>query len=110
MNITAREENGITIIEISGKMDTAISPAVHEKLVALRSEDGSNVLLNLSRLDYMSSAGLRALLALAKQLEKEGGALRICNLNKVVQEVFEIAGFNSILKVFPSESEALASF
>jgi stage II sporulation protein AA (anti-sigma F factor antagonist) len=58
----------------------------------------------------MSSSGLRVLLALAKELEEEGGVLRICNLNEVVQEVFEISGFNSILKVFPSEAEALASF
>lgn len=110
MNVTTREENGIAIVEIDGKLDTATSPAAQENLTAMISEGKKKILINLAKLDYIASSGLRVLLTLAKDLEQGGGALRICNLNKVVQEIFDISGFSSILKVFPSESEALASF
>jgi anti-anti-sigma factor len=50
------------------------------------------------------------LLAVAKRLAPDAGEMRICNLNDVVNEVFEISGFSTILKVFPSNSEALEGF
>ena len=61
-------------------------------------------------LDYISSAGLRVLLAAAKQLKTTNGELRLCNLNEVVQEVFAISGFDMILPISESESEALEGF
>ena len=66
--------------------------------------------MNLAKLDYISSAGLRVLLASAKQLKPDGGEIRICNLNEVVKEVFDISGFVTIFKVFGSETEALDGF
>jgi anti-anti-sigma factor len=110
MDISVREENGVTIADIVGKLDTATSPAAQERLNTLLKEGKTKILINLEKLDYIASSGLRVLLTLAKDLEKEGGAFRICGLNKVVQEIFDISGFSSILKVWPSESEALASF
>jgi anti-anti-sigma factor len=110
MNITVREENGTAIVEIDGKLDTATSPTAQENFTAMISEGKRKILLDLAKLDYISSSGLRVVLTLAKELDKAGGALRLCNLNNVVQEVFDISGFSSILKVFSSESEALASF
>ena len=66
--------------------------------------------MNFEKLDYISSAGLRVLLAAAKQLKGIDGELRICSLNEVVREVFDISGFTTIFKVFGSESEALDGF
>jgi len=66
--------------------------------------------VNLEKLDYISSAGLRVLLATAKKLKAIGGELRVCSLNEIVTEVFDISGFDLILTVLPSESEALDGF
>ena len=66
--------------------------------------------MNLEKLDYISSAGLRVLLATAKKLKAIGGELRVCSLNEIVTEVFDITGFDLILTVLPSESEALDGF
>ena len=110
MNITVREENDTAIVEIDGKLDTSTSPDAQENFATMISEGKTKILLNFTKLDYISSSGLRVVLMLAKELDKTGGTLRLCNLNKVVQEVFDISGFSSILKVFSSESEALASF
>ena len=110
MNITVREENGTAIVEIDGKLDTATSPTAQENFTTMIREGKRKILLDLAKLEYISSSGLREVLTLAKDLDKAGGALRLCNLNNVVQEVFDISGFSTILKVFSSESEALASF
>ena len=66
--------------------------------------------LNFAALEYISSAGLRVLLATAKKLKASGGDLKICSLNDTVQEVFDISGFSSILTVSKDQEEALASF
>ena len=67
-------------------------------------------MVNFEKLDYISSAGLDVLLATAKQLKGHSGELRICSLNEVVQEAFEISGFCTISSVFNSESDALSRF
>jgi anti-anti-sigma factor len=61
-------------------------------------------------MEFISSAGLRVLLATAQELQKAGGELRVCNLNEEVNEVFDISGFSTILMVFKDESEALQGF
>ena len=68
------------------------------------------IVVDLARLDYISSAGLRVLLGTAKKLTAAGGALRTFGLNDTVREVFDISGFSTILRVFPSEADALNSF
>jgi anti-anti-sigma factor len=73
-------------------------------------EGSRKLLLGFSRLDYISSAALRVLLAVAKRLVPNEGELRICNPNDVGNEVFEISGFSTILKVLPSDSESLEGF
>ncbi len=70
----------------------------------------SKILINFAALEYISSAGLRVLLATAKKLKASGGDLKICSLNDTVQEVFDISGFSSILAVSANREEALASF
>ena len=70
----------------------------------------SRILIDFEALEYISSAGLRVLLATAKKLKSAGGDLKICSLNDTVQEVFDISGFSSILTVSANPEEALASF
>ncbi len=68
------------------------------------------VVVNFERLAYISSAGLYILLAAAKQLKVSGGELRVCSLNDLVREVFEMSGFDTIVSVSKNESEALEGF
>ena len=73
-------------------------------------EGSRKLLLGFLRLDYISSAALHVLLAVAKRLAPNEGELRIYNPNDVVNEVFKISGFSTILKVLPSDSEAIERF
>lgn len=108
MEISTRTSNDIHIVAIAGSMDSGTSPEAQKALDTVLA-GAKKVALDFSRLDYISSAGLRVLLGAAKKLKASGGTLRMFGLNQSVREVFEISGFSTILSVYPSETEALAA-
>jgi anti-sigma B factor antagonist len=110
VNISTNEAGGVTVVHFEGNLDTNTAPEAQEHLDDLASQGVEKILVDFESLDYISSAGLRVLLATAKKLRGSGGNLRLCNLNETVAEVFEISGFSTIFAVFPSEAEALEGF
>ncbi len=110
MQISVKTTNEVKILAFEGKLDTGTSPDAQQQLTRLIEAGGNRFLVNFEKLDYISPAGLRVLLTAAKQLKGNGSELRICSLNEVVAEVFDISGFTTIFKVFGSESEALDGF
>ena len=109
MNITTRDEGDTTVVMLNGKLDTNTTPAAESEINALIDAGASKLLVNFEQLSYISSSGLRLLLATAKRLKGNGGDLQVCSLNEMATEVFEISGFSTILKVFPDEQTALGS-
>lgn len=107
MEISTRTSNDTHIVAIAGSMDSTTSPAAQKALDGVLAV-ASKVALDFTKLDYISSAGLRVVLGAAKTLLASGGSLGIFGLNPSVREVFEISGFSTILAVYPSEAEALA--
>ena len=110
MEISTRDAQDVKIVDLQGDLDTNTAPGGEAYLNELLSDDAKKVLLNLEKLDFMSSAGLRVLLATAKRLQSTGGSLRVCCLNETVQEIFEMSGFISILNVTQTEQESLDAF
>ena len=111
MQISTRESYGVTVVDMEGSLDTSTSGDTGDELVRLVKEgNNKKLLLNLEKLDYVSSAGLRAILVAAKLLQHARGELRLCNPNKVVREVLEVSGFNSLLRLHDTEADALATF
>lgn len=109
MDITTRDEGDTTVVMLNGKLDTNTTPAAESEINALIEAGASKLLINFEQLSYISSSGLRLLLATAKRLKGKGGDLQVCSLNEMATEVFEISGFSTILKVFPNEQAALGS-
>jgi len=107
MEITTRDEGDTKIVLLNGKLDTNTTPAAENEINALLDGGASKLLLNFEQISYISSSGLRLLLATAKRLKGTGGELKVCSLNEMATEVFEISGFSSILNVFTSEQDAL---
>lgn len=107
MEVSTRTINDTHIVAIAGSMDSTTSPEAQKALDGVLAV-ASKVALDFTKLDYISSAGLRVLLGAAKTLLASGGSLGIFGLNPSVREVFEISGFSTILAVYPSEAEALA--
>lgn len=110
MEIAVSEAGEVKVLRIDGKLDTKTAPDAQALLTELIEQGATKIVVNFEKLVYISSAGLRVLLATAKHLKHNSGELRVCSLNEVVQEVFEISGFNTILAITESELEALENF
>jgi anti-anti-sigma factor len=102
------ERRGIeTILSFRGSMDTDTSAQAKEYLDGVVAAGARRLLLDFEHLDFMSSAGLRVLLGIAKTLAGGAGELRICNLDRNVREVFKISGFDVLLSVYESRAAAM---
>ena len=90
--------NGTTLnIALEGRLDTTTAPELEKELKD--SLDTADALtLDFSKLDYISSAGLRVLLSTHKTMVKKGG-MKVMNVNEIVNEVFEVTGFSDILTI-----------
>src|SRR3982751_842729 len=104
MEISTRQQGDARIVVLAGHLDSATSPKAQQELDALVAGGAHKIAVDFSALDYISSAGLRVLLGVAKKVSAKGGALRTFGLNQTVKEVFDISGFSTILPVFPSEA------
>ena len=97
MTITTNQENGKLSIALEGRLDTNTAPQLDVQLK--QSINGvSELEFDFSKLDYISSAGLRVLLAAQKIMNKQGKML-IRHINDTIMEVFEITGFVDILTI-----------
>ena len=110
MEIMIKEVDSVTVLAFSGNLDTNTAPDAESQINNLMDAGATRILIDFDNLNYISSAGLRVLLATAKKMITINGALKICSLNKTVYEVFDISGFNKILSLEANEKEALASF
>jgi anti-sigma B factor antagonist len=109
MEITDRQEGDTRVVMLQGKQDTMTTPSAESHINSLLDSGASQLIVNFEQLNYISSSGLRLLLATAKRLKSSGGELRVCSLNEMAREVFEISGFSSILNVFDTEQDALGA-
>jgi len=110
MEISVTESGDVRILSFQGNLDTNTAPQAESEINGLIEAGSQQLLINFEKLDYISSAGLRILLATAKKLKASQGDLKICCLNETVQEVFDISGFSTILSVSKTEEEALGAF
>ncbi|RLA90759.1 MAG: anti-sigma factor antagonist [Deltaproteobacteria bacterium] len=105
MKIKRNEDQGFVIVTLSGRFDSMTAKTVEEKFQTI--QDQPRILVNMSGVHYISSAGLRVLLALAKAMNRHQGLLRLCGLTETVREVFDMAGFTQIFQIYNSQEEAL---
>lgn len=98
----------IAVFQPVGQINSANAAALESDFMAQFEKGERKIVLDLEHLSYISSAGLRLFLLLAKKLKQANGALVICNVQSNVLEVLEITGFLSILAVCDTRSEALA--
>ncbi|WP_292522111.1 STAS domain-containing protein [Methanoculleus sp.] len=110
VEITEKRAGAVDIITVRGRLDAGSSEKAEERINRVLDAGGTNLLINLCDLDYISSSGLRVLLAALKRLKRDGGALRIACNNPQILEVFTMAGFHRIFSLSSDEATALAEF
>ena len=97
MNINKLPEGEKLTVSISGRLDTSTAPELENELKA--SYDGvKELVLDLSALEYISSAGLRVLLSAQKTMSKQG-SMTVKGANPDIMEIFEVTGFSDILNI-----------
>ena len=97
MTIEIRRNAGDTTIELGGRLDTTTAPAL-DKTISEDLGDTKNLTLDIKGLEYISSAGLRVLLAAQKKMQKIG-SMKVINVCEAIMEVFEMTGFADILVI-----------
>lgn len=108
MTIQTVKEANATVLTITGRMDAVTAPEYEKTLNELLAAGETSFVVDFQGLEYISSAGLRALLATAKLLKTKNGQIRLANVLGTVREVFDISGFGSIFQIQDSVSAALA--
>jgi anti-anti-sigma factor len=98
MTINKTSENGWTVFTLEGRLDTVTAPELTAVLIP-EFADVSDVTINLKAVNYVSSAGLRTLLAGHKEAKKKGATMKITGVLPEVKEVFDMTGFSDILTI-----------
>lgn len=107
MNVATEQRGDFLVVSPAGRLDTNTAAAFEAELMKLAG-DSANIVMDMSGLDFVSSAGLRVILLLAKKNRAAKGKLRFAALQDAVEEVFTMSGFSSMFSFFPSVEEALA--
>lgn len=107
MEIIKKEQDGIATLSISGRLDAASAIEAEKEFGKTLDSGIDRLLVNLAELEYISSAGLRVLLVVAKRIQQKGGKVALVSLTSNVREVFDISGFSSIFKIFSLPDDSL---
>ena len=107
MEIKSRKEKGGLVVSVDGRIDAVTAPDFEKSLSGFIAAGETVLVINLSALEYISSAGLRSILAIAKLLKTKGGKIIFSSLKGTVKDVFKISGFGSIFQIYETETEAL---
>lgn len=98
MTIKKTVDGDKLVLDLEGRLDTTTAPQLENELkVSLY--DTKALTLDMEKLEYLSSAGLRVLLAAQKQMQKQQGNMVIVNVNEIIMEVFEVTGFVDIITI-----------
>jgi anti-sigma B factor antagonist len=106
MEMSERRIGSCVVLAVSGRLDSAVVTQFDRHLSALLERGESNVALDLSSLDFITSRGLSVMLVAAKKLQARQGRIALCGMNDRVRSVFEMCGFLSFFPVFPSAEAA----
>jgi anti-anti-sigma factor len=107
LKITAEKAQGGMVVLVEGRLDAVSAPAFEKALSEWIEKGETALLLNLSKMEYISSAGLRGILSTAKRLKATNGRMLFFGLQEPVRDVFRISGFDSIFQVFETAEEAM---
>ena len=110
MGLNIERNDGILIAMAEGRVDGANAQEFQGALTDAIEPSDRAVILDLGEITYISSAGLRVILLTARALRRQDAELAVCSLSASIREVFEISGFDKIIPVRDSRTEAIASF
>jgi|WetSurMetagenome_2_1015567.scaffolds.fasta_scaffold607287_2 stage II sporulation protein AA (anti-sigma F factor antagonist) len=103
---TVKKETAL-VVSMTGRMDAVTAPDYEKKIGDLMSVGENDFIIDFSDLEYISSAGLRALLSTSRRIKENNGRIHLSNITGNVREVFDMSGFGSIFIIYDSNDQAL---
>lgn len=110
MDISEKRIGDVNVISLSGRLDAYSANEVEKKLDTLINAGQVQLVINLEKLEYISSSGLRVFLAALKKAKKQQGDMKLACMKPYIKEVFDIAGFTQLFNMFDTEEAAVNSF
>lgn len=108
MDIETKTIDNVLVVSLTGEINGRNAPEVQDQLLPL-AEPGRKLLLNMSGVSYMSSAGLRTLLMLYRQINNQSGCVVLSNLQEMIQEMMSVTGFLDFFTAFATETEGITA-
>ena len=109
MALQHSREDGVLDIQIEGRIDSLGTTDFSGELDAIITPDDRAVILNLRRLEYINSAGMRTLLEVVRKLRRQDAKFAIYSPIGPVKEVFQLSGFNRVMEIYDSRDGAIAA-
>jgi len=111
LDIQQREREGVTVLELNGRITVGPeASALREKVAQVAAEGKKNVVLELSKTDFIDSTGLGALVMCATTLRKTGGNVKLVNLNRRNIELLVMTKLATVFEIFNDEQDAISSY
>jgi len=111
MQITHKQLSRVDLVAVNGRVDASTAPQLQDALRSIFDERRFRVVLDLSEMSYMSSAGLKVLLAALKEAKRwNRGDLRLAALQPQVHDTLNLVGLLQLFKIYPNTVEAVGSF
>jgi anti-sigma B factor antagonist len=104
---TTRE---VSVMKVTGRVDSETAPELDNALTGLLNNNRNKIVLDLQSVDYLSSAGLRALVKALKNAKTAGGDLRLASISEPVEVILRTVGMLQMFEMYPSEQEAVLGF
>jgi anti-anti-sigma factor len=100
---------GVVVLDVTGRVDNTTAPALQDQLITALGGPGARVLIDFTRLDYISSAGFRTLLLAAKRAQETGCSFVLCGLSARMRQIFDLVGFPELLSIVATREEGIAA-
>ncbi len=110
MNITEKEQNGVVVFTIEGRIDSQGAVDLDLALQSSSTSGHHKMVLDMSEVKYINSSALRTLADIVTQNREEGGDLKLAALSHKVKRVFEIIGFDNFFEIYEAVPAAVAAY
>lgn len=109
MDLREEDLDGVTVLSVKGRLDSATAPALGQNLELLVARPGGRLVVDFRELEYISSAGFRILLVAAKRAEEASTRFVLCSLSSKVRQLFDLGGFLDLFAISASRDDAITA-
>jgi len=110
LSIDTDNTQSVSVMKVKGRVDSDTTPEFEHALSQLLGDNRNKIVLNLQAVEFLSSAGLRAMVKALKDAQKSGGDVHLASISQPIEGILLTVGMNQMFKIFSTSEEAAAAF